>query len=109
MTEHFNTKTLVASRATLKTYHVAAEQHIRVEFRNLAEGESVEPFTYQGGVVLTCYAGTFAVTLASAPRLELVEHEQLVISADTRVYVECVQAGTLQFIWAPAQAVTVKG
>jgi hypothetical protein len=41
-----------------KSFHMAAEKHVRIEFWNMVGG-AMTSFTYQGDTVLTCYAGVF--------------------------------------------------
>lgn len=109
MTERFNIQALLSSRAAQRSYHVAAEQHVRIEFRNLASGEVIEPFAYGGDVVLTCYRGVFSVCLGGEDPFPIAELDQVVIPAETSVQLECRDNGTIQIIWAPAQAPTMKG
>lgn len=108
MTERFNIPTLVRSRSGHRSYHVAAEQYVRIEFRNMAAGETIEPFVYAGDVVVTCYRGLFSLA-AGKESHALGELDQVVVSRGTRVSLECTQDGTIQVIWAPGQATTVKG
>lgn len=109
MTERFNIQDLVSSRSTQRSYHVAAEQHVRIEFRNLASGEVIEPFAYAGDVVLTCYRGVFSVSVGKEEPFSIAELDQVVIPAQTSVQLECRGNGTIQLIWAPAQAPTMNG
>ncbi len=87
---------------------MAAEQHVRIEFRNMGAGETVEPFVYAGDVVVTCYRGLFSLAAADETHA-LGELDQVVVPAGTRVCLECTQDGAIQVIWAPGQANTVKG
>jgi hypothetical protein len=41
-----------------KSFHMAAEKHVRIELWNMVGG-AMTSFTSQGDIVLTCYAGEF--------------------------------------------------
>ena len=43
--EHFNIQDLLRARADQRSFHVASEQQIRVEFRNMMAGDMLEPGT----------------------------------------------------------------
>jgi len=108
MIEHFNIRTLLVERASQPSFHIASEQHVRVEFRNMTNDEELEPFTYDGDVVLTCFRGAFELLLAGGP-IYLAELDLAVVPAGTRMLLRCVDKGTVQLVWAPAHARTVKG
>lgn len=107
MIERFNIRSLLRDRANQPSFHVAAEKHVRVEFRNMSAGDSIEPFRYGGDIVLTCYAGEFRVE-AGTEGAGLGELDQAVVPEGTIVKVLCESTGTLQLISSPAQAPTTQ-
>lgn len=106
--EHVNIPELVRTRTEQASFHVASERHVRVEFRNLRVGEKLGPFRYAGDVVITCFRGTFALSDGQETRLAK-ELDQFVVPENTRIEIECTEAGTAQIIWAPAFAQTEQG
>jgi hypothetical protein len=109
MSERFNIRGLLAARPSWLSYHVAAEQHLRIEFRNMRAGESVDPFSFAGELVVTCYRGIFAIALDGELPSEVNELDQLVVSTGARVELECTEDGTIQLIWSPAHAPALQG
>ncbi len=107
MIECFSVPNLIAIRSSQASFHVAAERHVRVEFRNMLAGDVMERFAYSGDVVLTCYRGEFAVG-ADAGEATLEELCMAVVPAETWTTIRCTVGGTLQVIWAPAHAETRK-
>lgn len=103
--ELFNIRALLRERAEQRSFHVAAEQHVRIEFHNMAAGNHLGPFTYEGDVVVTCYAGEFRLEEGTRTA-KLGELDQTVVTSGTRVRMVCEAAGTLQLLWAPPQART---
>jgi hypothetical protein len=106
--EQFNIKDLISSRANQQSFHVVSEKNVRVEFRNMRAGETLEGFRYDGNVILTCYRGTFALEEENK-RVMLQEMDQAVIPVSALMVIECLQEGTLQIIWSPPFAQIVKG
>jgi hypothetical protein len=99
----FNISSLVRDRAEQPSFHVAAEKHLRIEYRNLLAGQVIGPFAYEGDVVVTCYRGAFKLT-AGEDVVEMGELDQVVMPVGTRMLIECPTGGTLQVIWTPAHA-----
>jgi hypothetical protein len=108
MVERFNIRELVRTRADQRSFHIASEKNVRVEFRNMVAGDRVDPFSYDGDLVLTCYKGAFVLKELSGA-VNLVEMDLAVIPASSSVSLECTIDGTIQIIWAPAFAATAKG
>jgi len=107
MIDCFSIPDLLAKRASQTSFHVASERHVRIEFRNMDQGDRVERFAYGGDVVVTCFKGEFVVGTAAGDT-KLSELAFAVIPADTWTTIECVGRGTIQVIWAPAHAETQK-
>ena len=107
MVQIFNISSLVRDRAAQSSFHVAAEKHLRIEYRNLLAGQVIGPFAYEGDVVVTCYRGVFKLT-AGDEAVELGELDQAVVPVGTRILIECLTAGTMQVIWTPAHAKTTQ-
>jgi quercetin dioxygenase-like cupin family protein len=70
-------------------------------------GQTNAQFTYDGDIVLTCYAGEFQLEVA-ANAVTLVELDQVVIPHGSPVTLACVSSGTVQLIWAPPYAPAVQ-
>jgi hypothetical protein len=105
MIERANIMALVRDRSAQASFHVAAEKHVRIEYRNLSQGQKVGPFTYDGDIVFTCYRGSFAIQ-SETGETALGEFDQAVVPTGTRVTLMCEAPGTLQLIWSPPQATT---
>ncbi len=101
----FNVHALLRDRADQPSFHVLAERHLRIEFRNLEAGTAVGPFTYEGDVLITCWTGVFSIE-AGASTTELRELEQAVIPSGTLVRLACGARGSIQLIWSPPHAAT---
>jgi hypothetical protein len=65
MIQRFNIPSLLRERSGQPSFHVAAEQQVRIEYRNMTAGETVGPFTNDGDIVVTCYAGEFRLELST--------------------------------------------
>jgi hypothetical protein len=105
--ERFNIPSLLRKRADQASFHVAAEKHVRLEFRNMKAGDSLGPFTYGGDVVAICYRGDFRLEVGTE-QTRLGELDQAVVPEGTSVRVVCESPGSLQLIWSPPQAPTVQ-
>jgi hypothetical protein len=105
--EHFNIRSLLSARVNQKCFHVAAEEYIRIEFRNMAAGEELEGFRYSGNVVLTAFAGSFALVVDGIST-DVVEMDQIVTAPNKTIVVSCSLAGTIQLIWSPPYALIEK-
>jgi hypothetical protein len=100
MIEHFNIRSLLKRAPHQKSFHIAAEPHVRIEFWNMVGG-AMSSFTYQGDIVLTCYAGEFRLE-SGTETVKLAELDQAVVPAGTALKIVCDASGTVQLIWAPA-------
>jgi hypothetical protein len=105
--ERFNIRALLRERADQRSFHVVSEQHVRIEFRNMSAGNEIGPFSYEGDVVATCYAGEFRLEAGTAVT-KLGELDQAVVISGTLVKMVCESPGTLQLIWTPPQARTTQ-
>jgi hypothetical protein len=105
--ESFNIQELVLTRTDQRSFHIVSEPNVRIEFRNMAAGERLDPFAYAGALVVTCFRGAFLLQ-ADAASKDLVVMEQAVVSANERVLLECTHDGTVQIIWSPPFAATTK-
>lgn len=103
MIEHYNPRALLASRAVDKSFHVVAEQHVRIEFQNMGSGQEIGPIAYAGDIVLMCWAGEFSVGVGEV-LTAIREFEQGVIPQGDIFRIRCTVAGTLQLIWTPPYA-----
>jgi hypothetical protein len=99
MIEHFNIRSLLKRAQSQKSFHMVAEKHVRIEFWSYAGGET-NSFTYQGDIVLTCYAGVFRLE-TSTENVKLGEMDQAVVPVGTAVNIVCEVPGTVQLIWTP--------
>jgi hypothetical protein len=107
MIDCFSIPELIATRSSQTSFHVASEPNVRIEFRNMKAGDAIERFTYGGEVVLTCFVGAFTVNTDD----ELVTLRELsfaVIRSGTPASIVCAATGTLQLVWTPGHAGTVK-
>jgi len=102
MIEHFNIRSLLERASQQKSFHVAAEKHLRIEFWTMARGET-NSFTYEGDIVVTCYAGGFLLE-SDAGTVKLGEMEQAVVPTGTPLRIVCEAHGTVQLIWTPPYA-----
>jgi environmental stress-induced protein Ves len=108
MIEQYNIRSICEERSAQSSFHMAAEQHVRIEFRNLVAGQAVGPFTYDGDIVVSCYRGCFRIEAADIVQ-KLGELDQAVIPVRTNFKLICESTGTVQFIWTPAHARTIQG
>jgi len=102
MIEHFNLRSVLKRAPHQKSFHMAAEKHVRIEFWNMVRG-AITSFTYQGDIVLTCYAGEFRLE-SSTETVKLGELDQAVVPEGTAVKIVCEVPGTVQLIWTPPYA-----
>src|SRR6202022_3218839 len=103
MIEHYNIRSVVSSRAGQASFHLVADQYLRVEFRNMASDQTIGPFAYEGDVIMTCYSGAFRIQ-ADAETTTLVELDQAVVPRGPTVRITCDVAGSIQLIWVPPNA-----
>jgi len=101
----FNVIDMLATRGPSPGFHVASEQNLRIEVRNLNAGERVEAFRYAGNVLLICFGGRFHVTTGGDTET-LTEHDQLLVSENSWTQIGCETKGTLQLVWSPPFAAT---
>lgn len=99
--EIYNVPMLLRARTDQKSFHVASEQNVRVEFRNMVAGEVLPAFRYAGDIVLTCFGGGFRLE-ADEEAVDLGVLDQAVIPAGQVVRMACESSGTVQFIWCPS-------
>jgi hypothetical protein len=105
--ERFNIRELLATRANQGSFHVASEEHLRVEFRNMSAGEELESFRYGGNVVLTICSGVFVLKVDGSS-VEVSEMDQVITSTGESIGLQCKVAGAIQTVWSPAHAQTEK-
>ncbi len=98
--ESFNIQELVQTRTGQRSFHIVSDAHVRIEFRNMGAAERLEPFAYEGALVITCFRGVFVVEVEATSK-KLVVMDQAVVSAKERVILESVRDGTMQIIWSP--------
>lgn len=103
----YNILTVIRTRADQASFHLESLQHVRIEFRNLRNADTLGPFAYDGDLVVTCYRGSIQLTAATQTET-LNEMDQAVIPAGTTVSILCETAGTIQIIWSPAHAATTQ-
>ena len=103
MLESFNIHAIIRKRSDQPGFHMAAEQHVRIEFWNMKTRQANAQFTYDGDIVLTCYAGEFELEV-DKNTAKLVEMDQVVIPHGSATKLTCVSSGTVQLIWAPPYA-----
>jgi hypothetical protein len=105
MIERHNILSLVRDRLSQPSFHIAAEKHVRIEYRNLTGGQMIARFAYGGDLVVTCYRGAFAIKFGAGETV-LREFDQAVVPAGTAVTFVCEASGTMQLIWSPPQSPT---
>jgi hypothetical protein len=104
----YNVAATIREGQSRSSFHVASEEHVRVEFRNFVSGGAMDRFAYDGNVIATCFGGRFAVD-CGGDTVELTEHDQAVLEPRISVHVRCLETGTLQLVWAPGHAATTTG
>jgi len=107
MIQRFNIPSLLRERSDQPSFHVAAEQHVRIEYRNMTDDEAVGPFIYDGDIVVTCYAGEFRLE-EGTNAIKLSELDQAVVTHGSLLKMVCESRGTVQLIWSPPQARTTQ-
>jgi|ERR1700736_4203862 len=103
MIEHYNIRSVVSSRAGQASFHLVADQYLRVEFRSMASNQTIGRFAYEGDVIVTCYSGAFRLQ-AGSETTSLVELDQAVVPRGPTVGITCDVAGSIQLIWVPPNA-----
>lgn len=98
--EYFKISELLQTRREQRSFHVASESNVRIEFRNMRAGEKLPPFSCAGNLVLTIFAGEFSISDGVQTK-RASELDQLVTPEDAPLAIECVVDGTLQIIWTP--------
>src|SRR5437762_1477701 len=53
--------TMLDERPGQRSFHVASEKHVRVEFMRFAAGQQLGPLNFEGDAVVTCLEGSFLV------------------------------------------------
>lgn len=106
--EAYNILDLIKRRGDQPSFHIASEDHVRIEFRTMKCGEHLGPIRYSGNVVVTGFNGLFLL-LSDGPPLTLGQFDQCVTQPNASFDVECQQDGTIQLIWAPPFAVSQSG
>jgi hypothetical protein len=106
--QRYNIKSLLRDRADAGGYHVASEDHVRIEFVNLRKGGCWGPVVYDGNLVVTCYSGELRAAVDGTVT-RLIELDQVVLEPGRCCDVSCESdTATLQVIWAPSFAKTVQ-
>ena len=105
MSMHYNIDELLASRGEQLSFHVASEAHVRVEFRNCVSGDTIGPFSFEGDLIITCFGGTFLLSLNEFDDV-VGRLDQVVVPQGTAVSVVCRDRGAIQLVWAPPHAST---
>lgn len=108
MIQPFNAQALLRDRGDQSSFHIVAEPHVRIEFRNLEAGTTVGPFTYEGDLVVTCWIGKFSIE-SNVSVTELGELDQAVVPSGTSVRLTCRARGSIQLNWSPSHAATREG
>ena len=90
---------LITNRSDQKSFHIASEKNIRIEFMNMNEEEKLGPLKYEGDIIITCYLGNFYL---EGLDVELSELTQAIIPVGNCFEVRCQsEKGTIQIIWSP--------
>lgn len=105
MIDQYNIRSVVSKRAGQASFHLVADQYLRIEFRNMTSDQTIGPFAYEGDVIMTCYRGAFRIQ-ADAETTTLVELDQAVVPRGPTVSITCDVAGSIQLIWVPPNAPT---
>jgi hypothetical protein len=94
----YHIQQLPTARADQRSFHVASETHVRIEFVRLGAGRSLGPLKYGGDVVVTCVDGVALV----GDETELEPLEQLVIPQGVELLVTASKTeAVVQVIWCP--------
>jgi hypothetical protein len=95
----YNISGLITNRLGQKSFHIASENHIRIEFLNMEKKEKLGPLKYDGDIIITCYRGRFDLEGLDVEMSELI---QAVIPVGESLEVTCKsEIGTIQIIWSP--------
>lgn len=94
---------LLRRRTDQKSFHIASEEHVRIEFMRFERGQRLGPVRYNGDVVLTCFEGEFSLAgeqerFAALCQAVLPEGQSLDLTCHS-------EFGVLQLIWSPPFAI----
>jgi hypothetical protein len=91
--------TILDERAEEKSFHVASEKHVRVEFMRFTIGQKLGPLTFEGDAIVTCLEGAFLVGEKAQPIGAL---WQVIFPGGEALELSCAsESGAIQIIWAP--------
>lgn len=94
----YHIQQLPSARTDQASFHVASEQHLRIEFVRLSAGRSLGPIRYEGDIVVTCVGGTVLVRNETV----LEPLEQLVVPQGVEFLVSAAESeAVIQVIWCP--------
>lgn len=117
--DKYNVLTSRAKREPRCSYHMPGGPKFRNQFVNMTAGDVYGTILSQDELLVICHDGAFTFeptdddkvliwTLGaeggnkkSEGVIELAEHDQLVVSAQCRLKISCVKAGTIQFVGFP--------
>lgn len=104
MIQKYDIRALIFQRVSQKSYHIASEEHVRIQFMNMESGVQLGPLVYDGDVIVTCYAGKFSLH-QGVEEVDMDELYQAVIAKGQKFSVHChSEKGTIQLIWTPPRA-----
>lgn len=102
--EIYNIAEVIKKRFDQKSFHVASEKNVRVEFHNMKRNDCFGPLKFSGDAIITCYQGVFHFGEKGE---EITESMQVIISCGEAINFQCrSDFGTVQIIWCPAFAQT---
>jgi hypothetical protein len=95
----YNLVAIVNERRDQKSFHIASERSVRVEFMHFVQNEVLGPLLVAGDVVVTCLEGVFVL----GPGLAFIEPmTQAVMPEGEVLEIRCTAPrGALELIWAP--------
>jgi hypothetical protein len=90
---------ILEQRAGQRSFHIASEKSIRIEFMRFSQGQKIGPIAVAGDVIVTCLDGVFEAGDQASPMTSMT---QVVFAAGERLQVRCTSdEGAIQLIWAP--------
>jgi hypothetical protein len=96
--EKINLVAVGHSRTDQKSFHIASERHVRIEFVRLFQGEEYGPLLYRGDLIVTAIEGD-----ALCSNISLCPMDQAVIPEGEKIHIVCnSKVFVFQLIWAPS-------
>ena len=104
MTNIISFKDISHTRNDQMSYHLASEEHSRIQIFNLSENEILGPWKCEGSIVITFIAGTVEATINNQTTLVTELNQALIMPKDEFSLKALSSVSSVQFIWIPAFA-----